>query len=236
MGAQVQVYVTSPPYGGSMNNSSWRDRLRALPVFGENLPGFATDAAPSDPLALFTEWLAFAIDGGVSQPHAMTVATADADAVASARTVILKDLTPDGLWFSTMTNSRKGQDLAANPTAALLFYWREQGRQVRVSGGVVVGDRAVAEADFLQRSIEARAVAIAGQQSAVLTGREQFDSAVEDARAILEFKPDYVPDAWTAYRVRPTTVEFWQATRDRDQIRLRYSRADDGWTQELLWP
>src|ERR1700710_2876372 len=101
-----------------MSNDSWRDRLRALPVFGDDLPGFATDAAPADPIDLFTEWLTFAIDEGASQPHAMTIATADADAVVSARTLILKDLTPEGLWFSTMANSKKGQDLTSNPNAA----------------------------------------------------------------------------------------------------------------------
>ncbi|MET4781929.1 pyridoxal 5'-phosphate synthase [Glaciihabitans sp. UYNi722] len=219
-----------------MSNNSWRDRLRALPVFGHDLPGFATDAAPADPIDLVTEWLSFAIDDGVSQPHAMTIATADADAAVSARTLILKDLTPEGLWFSTMANSQKGHDLTANPNAALLFYWREHGRQVRVSGEVSPGDRTIAEADFLQRSTEARAVAIAGLQSGVLAGLEQFDSAVADARAILDFKPDYVPDAWTAYLVKPMTMEFWQATRDRDQIRLRYTRTDGGWARELLWP
>ncbi len=219
-----------------MSNDSWRDRLRALPVFGDDLPGFATDAAPADPITLFTEWLSFAIDDGASQPHAMTIATANADGAPSARTLLLKDLAPEGLWFATMSNSTKGLQLAENPRAALLFYWHEHGRQVRVSGDVVVGDRSIAEADFLQRSPEARAVAIAGLQSGVLASRERFDSAVADARAILEFKPDYVPDAWTAYLVCPMTVEFWQATRDRDQIRLRYARTGETWTRELLWP
>lgn len=219
-----------------MSNDSWRDRIRALPVFGEDLPGFAADAAPADPIDLFTEWLSFAIDDGASQPHAMTIATADSEGAVSARTLVLKDLTPDGLWFSTMSNSKKGHDLTANPNAALVFYWREHGRQVRVTGDVVVGNRSVAQADFLERSADARAVALAGLQSEVLPSRERFESALADARAILDFKPDYVPDAWTAYLVKPTAVEFWQATRDRDQIRLRYARTGDAWNRELLWP
>ena len=238
-GQELRVYVTSRPgirRLPDMSNDSWRDRLRALPVFDDDLPGFATDAAPADPITLFTEWLNSAIDDGASQPHAMTIATADAEGAPSARTLLLKDLTPEGFWFATMSNSRKGLQLGENPRAALLFYWREHGRQVRVSGDVVVGDRAAAEADFLQRSTDARAVAIAGPQSEVLPGRERFESAVADARAILEFKPDYVPAAWTAYLVKPAAVEFWQATRDRDQVRLRYTRAAEGWTRELLWP
>lgn len=219
-----------------MSDDPWRARLRALRVFSGELPGFNTDAAPTDPIDLMKEWLSFAIDSEVSQPHAMSIATVDSVAVPSVRTLLLKDLTADGLWFATMSNSPKGIDLANNPNAAVQFYWREHGRQVRFSGVVEQGDREMSEADFLDRSTTARAVAIAGRQSAEQPALDIVDSTIADARAILDFKPDYVPDEWTAYRLRPQTAEFWQAARKRDQIRLKYSRSNGGWNRSLLWP
>ena len=219
-----------------MTESSWRDTLRALPVFSGDLPGFNTDAAPETPIALLEEWLSYAIDSQVSQPHVMTLATAGADGAPSARNLILKDITDDGLWFASLDSSPKGRELAANPNAALTLYWREHGRQVRVTGSVEKGPREVSEKDFLARKPAARAAAIAGPESEVLTSTDKFLERVEEAKAILDFRPDYVPDEWTAYLVRPRAVEFWQAARERDQIRLRYSRDGSGWAKNLLWP
>ena len=219
-----------------MTETSWRETLRALPVFTEELPTFDTDAAPTNPIALLEEWLGSAIAAGVSQPHAMTLATANPDGAPSARTLILKDVTDDGLWFASLDSSPKGRDLAANPRAALALYWREQGRQVRITGSIEKGPRDVSVADFLARKPAARAAAIAGPESEVLASTEKFLERVEEAKAILDFRPDYVPDEWTAYLVRPRAVEFWQAARERDQIRLRYSRDGSGWAKNLLWP
>ena len=219
-----------------MTESSWRDTLRALPVFSGDLPGFNTDAAPESPIPLLEEWLSYAIDSQVSQPHVMTLATAGADGAPSARNLILKDITDDGLWFASLDSSPKGRELAANPNAALTLYWREHGRQVRVTGSVEKGPREVSEKDFLARKPAARAAAIAGPESEVLSSTEKFLERVEEAKAILDFRPDYVPDEWTAYLVRPRAVEFWQAARERDQIRLRYSRDGSGWVKNLLWP
>ena len=219
-----------------MTDSAWRDTLRALPVFEGELPGFNTDAAPESPISLVEEWLTYAIDSEISQPHVMTLATAGADGSPSARTLILKDITPDGLWFATLDNSPKGRDLAANPKAALTLYWREQGRQIRVVGSIEKGPREVSEKDFLARKPGARAAAIAGPESEVLSSQQKFLDRVEEAKAILEFSPNYVPDEWTAYLVRPESIEFWQAARERDQVRLRYSRDASGWSKSLLWP
>jgi len=219
-----------------MTDSSWRDTLRALPVFSGDLPGFNTDAAPESPIPLVEEWLSYAIDSEISQPHAMTLATAGADGAPSARTLLLKDITPEGLWFATLDNSPKGRELAANPNAALALYWREQGHQIRVTGSIEKGPRDVSEKDFLARKPEARAAAIAGPESEILSSQEKFRERVEEAKAIFDFRPDFVPDEWTAYVVIPQTVEFWQASRDRDQIRLRYSRDASGWVKNLLWP
>ena len=219
-----------------MTETSWRETLRALPVFTEELPTFDTDAAPTNPIALLEEWLGSAIAAGVSQPHAMTLATANPDGAPSARTLILKDVTDDGLWFASLDSSPKGRELAANPRAALALYWREQGRQVRITGSIEKGPREVAVADFLARKPAARAAAIAGPESEILPSAETFTARVAEAQMILDFKPDFVPDEWTAYLVRPEQIEFWQAARDRDQVRLRYQRAGSEWQRDLLWP
>ncbi|MCU1544365.1 MAG: hypothetical protein JWM50_2230 [Microbacteriaceae bacterium] len=219
-----------------MTDSTWRDTLRALPVFTEDLPTFDTDAAPESPISLFEEWLSAAIGADVAQPHAMTLATASPDGTPAARTLILKDVTDEGLWFSSLDTSPKGRDLAANPRAALALYWREQGRQIRVTGSIEKGPREVSEKDFLARKPAARAAAIAGPESEVLSSQQKFLERVEEAKAILDFRPDFVPDEWTAYLVKPQSIEFWQAARDRDQIRLRYLRGASGWHKNLLWP
>jgi pyridoxamine 5'-phosphate oxidase len=219
-----------------MTDSTWRDTLRELPVFSGELPTFDTDAAPDSPIALLEEWLTSAIEANVAQPHAMTLATASPDGTPAARTLILKDITEDGLWFASLDSSPKGRDLAANPRAALALYWREQGRQIRVSGTIEKGPREVSEKDFLARKTNSRAAAIAGPESGVLSSQAKFLARVEEAKAILDFRPDFVPDEWTAYLVRPESIEFWQAARDPDQIRLRYLRDASGWQKDLLWP
>lgn len=212
---------------------SLRDRLRALPVFPGELPRFDTDAAPADPLDLLVEWLESAIEAGVSQPHAMSIATASASGVPSNRTLLLKDVTDGAVWFASLSSGPKGADLADNPLAALVLYWREQGRQIRLVGAVEPGPREVSERDFLQRHPSARARAIAGRQSQPI---EEPDEGLTAATALMAADPKHVPDAWTAYRLIPNSVEFWQAERERDQVRLRYLRDGSKWHKQLLWP
>jgi pyridoxamine 5'-phosphate oxidase len=216
--------------------SEWRDRLRSLTVFPEALPIFDPDAAPPEPLALLGDWFDEAIAAGVSQPHTMSVATATVDGIPSARTLILKDVTPEGLWFASLGSSPKGSDLVRNPRAALLFYWREQGRQVRVTGRVGEGGRDLARADFLARHPDARAGAIVGNQSEPLASLDELEQRLERARELVATEPDTVPVEWTTYVVRPESVEFWQAVRQREQVRLQYTRAGDRWERSLLWP
>ncbi len=210
-----------------------REKLRALTVFSGDMPHFDTDAAPHEPLPLLVEWLEFAIDAGVSQPHAMALATASADGTPSNRTLLLKDVDDTAVWFASLADSPKGCDLADNPTAALLLYWREQGRQVRITGTVEPGPRDVSETDFLQRHPNARATAIASDQSQPMVDAQAKLAA---ARHLIEGEPGFVPDSWTAYRLVPASIEFWQAERERDQVRLRYRRDDDGWERQILWP
>ena len=219
-----------------MSEKSVRDILRHMPPFASDLPGFDTDAAPGEPLELFREWLAASVEAGVAQPHAMALATAGADGRPDSRTLLLKDVTDDGFWFASVGDSPKGRDIAANPHVALTFYWREQGRQVRVLGEARVGPREVSAVDFLARHPSARANVIAGRQSERMPADAEVQKLVDSARELIAEHPETVPDDWNAYVVKPQGVEFWQASRERDQIRLRYSATDDGWTKTVLWP
>ena len=225
------------------DDQTLREKLGALPTFDGDLPAFDTDAAPTDPIDLLTDWLVDAIDAGVSQPHAMVLATSDANGHPSARTLLLKDVTsstedePGAVWFSCLSDSPKGLDLEANPRAALLLYWRERGRQVRISGPVFHGDREVSERDFLSRHPAARATVLAGEQSAPMPEREELERALASAREFVSVNPMFVPETWRSYLVQPTTVEFWQAAHGREQTRLLYTSTEDGgWRRALLWP
>lgn len=214
----------------------WRTRLRSLRAFAEEIPQFDPREAPADPLELFVAWLETALDAGVSQPHAMSLATATARGVPSVRTLLLRDVTPEGLWFATLVSSPKGADLVANPRAAVSLYWREQGRQLRFAGSVQTGSRELAAADFLARHPDSRAGALAGRQSQPLPDPAELEHAVEAAKATIAAEPGTVPPEWTVYLLRPDTVEFWQAMPERGQARLRYTRVGERWDRTLLWP
>jgi pyridoxamine 5'-phosphate oxidase len=213
--------------------TSLRDRLRQVPTVDAVFPYFDTDATPAEPMALVIEWIETAIGGGVIQPLAMAVATATTDGHPSARTLILKDADATSLWFASLDSGAKGTELAHNPRAALVFYWREQGRQIRVVGRVEPGPRDVSRVDFLQRKPSARARAIAGRQGEPI---DDYETHLATAKAKIDAEPDFVPEEWVAYRVIPDSVEFWQAERERDQVRLRYLREDGGWIKDMLWP
>ena len=179
---------------------SLRDRLRQVPTVDAVFPYFDTDATPSDPMPLLIEWIETAIDGGVLQPLAMTVATASLDGQPSARTLIVKDVDATSLWFASLDSGAKGAELAANPRAALVFYWREQGRQIRVVGLVEAGPREVSRLDFLARKPAARVRAIAGRQGEPI---QDLEAHLAMAQAKIDAEPDYVPEDWVAYRVVP---------------------------------
>ncbi len=168
-----------------------RARLRALPDFPDDLPKFDPATAPADPVELFLSWFEAALAAGVRQPHAFSLATVGAGPGAgapSSRMLILKDLDDDGWQFATARTSRKGRELAANPQAAMNFYWSQLGRQVRLVGPVV------------ELSAEASAQDWAARPAA-----------------------DAAPNpAWQLYALRPSEIEFWQASADRRHIRHRY--------------
>ncbi|MFJ8272068.1 pyridoxal 5'-phosphate synthase [Streptomyces sp. NPDC094154] len=191
---------------------------------------------PDTPVELFTEWLLEALSAGVREPHAMTLATADANGDPAARVLILKDVSPEGWQFASDTGSPKGRDLAARPYAALTFYWAPLARQVRVRGPVIRQSPELCAADFLVRGAGARAETLLGRQSQPLADLAERDAQVEASLTRVESEPDLVAPGWTLYSVRPESVEFWQGDKERRHTRLIYVPSRDGWTKHMLWP
>ena len=197
-------------------------------------------ALPADPVELFLSWLEEAVAADVVEPQVATLSTADASGAPDARTLLLKDVTERGWWFSSDLRSPKAGQLDARPAAALTFYWREQGRQVRVRGTVERGDADVSARDFRDRSETARAVAAASQQSEILSDASEYDAAVRSALSDMEADRSFVSGTWQAWCLVPVTVEFWHADPGRRHLRVRYRRtpSDGGarWRTDALWP
>ena len=166
----------------------------------------------------------------------MTLSTCDAAGQPDARVLILKDLDQHGWWFATNAASAKGVQLAGCPSAALTFYWPIAARQVRVRGPVVAGRAELSAADFLSRSIDARAVALASAESEPLESRVACERAVADARQRLAEDPEFVSPTWQVYAVAAHTVEFWQGDPDRAHTRVQYRHHRGRWDHTLLWP
>ena len=196
----------------------------------------AADLLP-DPLAQFARWLDEARAGGLDLPEAMTLATADAQGRPSARSVLLKSVDADGFRFFTNTESRKGRELAENPSAALVFYWPlEPRRQVTVAGTVAPLPREEAEAYYRTRPLGSRLGAWASRQSTVVPDRDSLDRAYAEAGATHGDNPP-LPPWWGGYLLTPTRLEFWQNRPNRLHDRFRYSREADGeWVLERLAP
>ncbi|MEV6022472.1 pyridoxal 5'-phosphate synthase [Streptomyces sp. NPDC052036] len=210
--------------------------LRSLRVWDVELPSFDPATAPEDPLTLFTRWFAEAVAAGQTEPHTMSLATADADGTPDVRIVMLHGADAQGWAFATHADSRKGRQLAVRPYAALNFYWPVQGRQVRVRGPVTVAPSAEGQADLHARSTGALAAALTGRQSHVLASAEQLARASQEAWERARREPDAPVPSWTLYRLRPQEVEFFQGDAGRRHVRLVYRREGEAWTRHLLWP
>ncbi|MFI9720470.1 pyridoxal 5'-phosphate synthase [Streptomyces sp. NPDC052396] len=229
--------TTTPPPDDQAAQQAFRELLRTLRVWDTELPAFDPDTAPPAPLPLFQRWLTEAAAAGSPEPHTMTLATADAHARPSVRTVMLHDADHRGWHFATHRTSRKGRELQVRPQAALGFYWPAVGRQVRVLGTVTQAGAAESRADLAKRSTGALAAALVGRQSEELTSLAELERASSDAWARATREPEAPVDSWRLYILDPDEVEFFQGDAKRRHIRLRYRRSPDGsWTTGLLWP
>ena len=190
----------------------------------------------ADPFAQFSLWFNEAVAADVAEPSAMTLATADSNGRTSSRIVLLKGLASNGLVFFTNYESTKGQDLAANPQASLLFFWPDLERQIRIDGMVEKVAEEESDEYFASRPFESRIGALASAQSSVLSSRDELEERY--ARLLTEHSQGSVtrPASWGGYLVKPLTWEFWQGRPSRLHDRIRYSKEDSSWKIERLSP
>ena len=189
-----------------------------------------------DPIALFDAWYAEAKAAEVNDPDAMSLATATADGVPSVRMVLLKGFGPDGFTFYTNGESRKGQELAANPNAALLFHWKALRRQVRIEGAIEEVSPDEADAYFATRGRDSQIGAWASDQSRPLDTRQTFEARFEEVSSCYEGCDIPRPPRWTGFRVIPRRIEFWSDRPHRLHERRLFTRTTGGWDEGLLYP
>lgn len=202
---------------------------------------FADTIPQGDPIALFDAWFAEARAAEPSDSNAMALATATPGGLPSVRMVLLKGHGPKGFLFYTNGHSRKGQELLANPNAALLFHWKSLRRQVRIEGSLTPVDAATADAYFASRTRDSQLGAVASDQSAPLDSRATFLARFEEAEAAFAGREVERPKHWLGFCLKPDAIEFWQDRAHRLHERRRFTRADNGkagggWDSTLLYP
>jgi pyridoxamine 5'-phosphate oxidase len=194
--------------------------------------------AADEPLHLFSAWLGEATAAEPRDPTAMTLATVDADGWPNARMVLLKGVDERGFVFYTNIDSRKGQELAVHPQAALVFHWKSLNRQVRVRGEVGRLTDAEADAYFASRAKQAQIGAWASKQSSPLESRLAFEKAVALYAAKYALGAVPRPPNWSGYRIVPRSIEFWQERpfRLHDRIEFRRASVSAPWSKTRLYP
>ncbi len=202
-----------------------------------NANGLNESDVDPDPFVQFGRWLQGAVEANLVEPNAMTLATASKDGLPSARLILLKSFDGNGFVFYTNYESQKGRELAENPNAALVFYWAELERQVRIAGTVSKVSREESEAYFNSRPAGSRLGAWASRQSRVISSREILEERLNELTAEYQDREVPTPPFWGGYRLSPQTFEFWQGRPDRLHDRLRYIRQpESGWVIERLSP
>ena len=194
-----------------------------------------SDVAP-DPVEQFRRWFDEALEADLHEPNAFVLATATRDGLPSARVVLLKGLDERGFVFYTNYEGRKGRELEENPRAALLFYWGELERQVRIEGTVSRVSEEESDAYHASRPRGSRLGAWASEQSRVVEDREVLESRIGDLEAEYEGREVPRPPFWGGYRVEPEAIEFWQGRENRLHDRIVYRRESGRWKTERLQP
>ena len=192
-------------------------------------------ASHADPLRQFAQWFEQARAGEVPEPNAMTLATVGSDLRPSTRVVLIKDFDPRGLVWYTNYDSRKGQQLAGNPYAALQFHWVELERVVRIEGRVEQVEAAESDAYYASRPLDSRIGAWASPQSQVIPSRAWLAAEAAKVGAKFLLNPPRPPH-WGGFRLKPDRWEFWQGRKSRLHDRLCYRLESGAWVRERLAP
>jgi pyridoxamine 5'-phosphate oxidase len=190
-----------------------------------------------DPIKQFSNWFTAAIEAGIRDVNAMSLATVDSVGKPSVRVVLLKGFDQDGFVFFTNYESDKGKHLDANPYAALAFYWIELDRQIRVSGKTLKTSREESQTYFHSRPVGSQLSAWASRQSEVIDARRVLDARMAEMTERFGDKAIPLPPHWGGYRVKPEVIEFWQGRPNRLHDRFRYTLSADGsWLIDRLAP
>lgn len=190
----------------------------------------------ADPYTQFDRWWTEAINSQIDEVNAFTLCTTDASGMPDGRIVLLKGYDRNGFVFYTNYQSAKGQQLADNPYATLVFFWKELERQVRITGNVEQVSPEESDAYFQSRPLKSRIGAIASKQSAVIPSRHQLEERFEALSEAHREKDPERPAGWGGYRVQPYKVEFWQGRRSRLHDRLCFSIENGAWAISRLSP
>jgi len=191
----------------------------------------------ADPIKQFNTWWQDALEAKIGEVNAMTLATASSDGMPSARTVLLKGFSEKGFVFFTNYNSYKGQQIAENPKACLVFFWKELERQVRVTGLIEKTSAEENDSYFQSRPRASQVGAIASPQSQVIENREWLDDRYKKLLEQLDQTHIQRPEHWGGYIVKPVIIEFWQGRPGRLHDRIQYTILEDGnWKIERLAP
>lgn len=189
-----------------------------------------------DPFEQFSRWFNEAMQSDIKDVNAMTIATAGKSGIPSARTVLLKGFDKEGFVFYTNYESSKGKDLSENPYAALLFYWKELERQIRITGKVKKISAEESAGYFNERPLESRLGAWASRQSEMLPDRKTLDKQFEYYKELFTGKEVTLPPYWGGYIVIPERIEYWQGRENRLHDRICYIKKENNWQIVRLAP